>query len=56
MPVHNAAIADNFEEIADLLELTNANPFRVRAYRRAAQSVRGTARELAEDVAAGRDL
>jgi len=54
MPVHNAAIADIFDEIADLLELTNANPFRVRAYRRAAQTVRGNSRELAEDLAAGR--
>jgi DNA polymerase (family 10) len=56
MPVHNAAIADIFEEIADLLELTNANPFRVRAYRRAAQTVRGNARELAADIEAGRPL
>jgi DNA polymerase (family 10) len=56
MPVHNAAIADIFEEIADLLELTNANPFRVRAYRRAAQTVRGTARELAADLEAGRPI
>ena len=56
MPVHNAAIADVFDEIADLLELTNANPFRVRAYRRAAETVRGNSRELYEDVAAGRDL
>jgi len=56
MPVHNAAIADVFDEIADLLELTNANPFRVGAYRRAAQSVRGNSRELYEDVAAGREL
>ena len=56
MPVHNAAIADVFEEIADLLELTAANPFRVRAYRRAAQTVRGNSKELWEDVAAGRDL
>jgi DNA polymerase (family X) len=56
MPVHNAAIADIFDEIADLLELTNANPFRVRAYRRAAQAVRGNSKELWEDVAAGREL
>jgi len=56
MPVHNAAIADVFDEVADLLELTNANPFRVRAYRRAAQTIRGNSRELWEDVAAGRAL
>ena len=56
MPVHNAAIADVFDEIADLLELTNANGFRVRAYRRAAQTVRGNSQELWQDVEAGRDL
>ena len=33
MPVHNADIARVFEEIADLLEIGDANPFRVRAYR-----------------------
>ena len=36
MPVHNAEIADIFERLADLLELEDANPFRVRAYRNAA--------------------
>ena len=39
MAVHNADIARVFEEIADLLEIQNANPFRVRAYRNAARSV-----------------
>lgn len=33
MPVKNADIARVFEEIADLLEIQEANPFRVRAYR-----------------------
>ena len=56
MPVHNETIAAIFDEIADLLELSDANPFRVRAYRRAAQSVRAHARELQEELAAGRDL
>ena len=37
MPVHNADIARVFEEIADLLELEDGNPFRVRAYRNAAR-------------------
>lgn len=37
MPVHNADIARVFDEIADLLELEQANAFRVRAYRRAAR-------------------
>ncbi|MBI1953805.1 MAG: DNA polymerase/3'-5' exonuclease PolX [Candidatus Omnitrophica bacterium] len=33
-------IADTFERIADLLELKGANPFRIRAYRRAALNLR----------------
>ena len=33
-------IADTFERIADLLELQGANPFRIRAYRRAALNLR----------------
>jgi len=39
MTVANADIATVFDEIADLLELTDANPFRVRAYRNAAATV-----------------
>jgi DNA polymerase (family 10) len=30
MPIHNADIAAIFEEIADLLEIQGANPFRMR--------------------------
>ena len=37
MPVHNADITAIFEEIADLLEIEGANPFRIRAYRNAAR-------------------
>jgi len=37
MPVHNADIAAVFAEIADLLEIEDANPFRIRAYRNAAR-------------------
>ncbi len=56
MPVHNEDIAAIFEEMADLLEIEGANPFRVRAYRNAARSVRSLGRELAEMVASGEDL
>ena len=51
--VHNADVAAAFEEIADLLELTEANPFRVRAYRNAARIVRDLGREVREMVDAG---
>jgi len=56
MPVHNEDIAATFDEMADLLEIDSANPFRVRAYRNAARSVRSLGRELAEMVAEGEDL
>ncbi|MBT8429818.1 MAG: DNA polymerase/3'-5' exonuclease PolX [Gammaproteobacteria bacterium] len=56
MSIHNSEIADTFEKLADLLEIENANPFRVRAYRNAALTVRGHARSMAELVAEGEDL
>lgn len=54
--VTNAEIADTFERLADLLELQNANPFRVRAYRNAARVIGGYPHPLAELVARGADL
>ena len=44
----NQEIAGIFNEIADLLEIKGENPFRIRAYRRAAQNLEG----LTKDVAA----
>lgn len=46
--MRNLEIANLFNEIADFLEVKDENPFRIRAYRRAAQAVEG----LAEDIAA----
>jgi DNA polymerase (family 10) len=56
MPIHNEAIASAFDELAELLELLEESPFRIRAYRRAAQSVRSQGVELYDAVAAGEDL
>ncbi|HEY5682772.1 MAG TPA: DNA polymerase/3'-5' exonuclease PolX [Sulfuricaulis sp.] len=56
MPVHNADIANIFEEIADLLEIENANPFRVRAYRNAARQLQGMGVPASDMVAKGEDL
>ena len=56
MPVHNADIAAIFEEIADLLEIQGANPFRVRAYRNAARTVGEFGRDLATMIARGQAL
>jgi DNA polymerase (family 10) len=46
MAMTNAQMAKIFGEIADLLELKGENPFRVRAYRRAAMNVEGISKEL----------
>lgn len=56
MPVHNADIAAIFDEIADLLELEAANPFRVRAYRNAASIIGDLRHDVRQMVARGEDL
>src|SRR5581483_8964405 len=56
MPVHNAEIAAAFDHLADLLEIEGANPFRVRAYRRAARTIEDLPRSAAELIAGGEDL
>jgi len=38
---HNAEIAEKLDEVARILEIQNANAFRVAAYRRAAETIRG---------------
>ena len=55
MPVHNADVAAVFDEIADLLEIEAANPFRVRAYRNAARAIQAE-RDLHTLVEEGEDL
>jgi DNA polymerase (family 10) len=45
--MRNAEIASVFNEIADYLEVKGENPFRIRAYRRAAQAVEGLSEEIA---------
>lgn len=44
----NQEIARIFNDIADLLEIKGENPFRIRAYRRAAQNIEGLAKDVAE--------
>ncbi len=46
-------VADLFEQIADLLELKGENPFRIRAYERAALNLRNLTGDLAEMAASG---
>ena len=50
----NRAIADRLDAFASLLELAEANPYTIRAYRRAAETIRGAAVPVAELVGAGR--
>ncbi len=56
MRIHNADVAALLEEIAALLEIEGANPFRVRAYRFAARTLRDLTHDVAEMVAKGEDL
>lgn len=56
MNVRNADIAAVFDEIADLLELNQANTFRVRAYRNAARTIDEWPEEMAGWVKVGRDF
>jgi DNA polymerase (family 10) len=53
-PMTNATIAERLDAFALLLELAEANPFSIRAYRRAAELVRTTPAPVAELAAAGR--
>jgi DNA polymerase (family 10) len=52
--VDNAEIADRLEAFASLLELAEANPYTARAYRRAAETIRGAPVSVAELVRSGR--
>jgi len=51
--MQNPDIARLFDEVADLLEIQDANPFRVRAYRNAARTIRDYPDPIAELVRSG---
>ena len=50
----NARIADRLEAFSSLLELADANPYTARAYRRAAETIRGALVPVADLVRTGR--
>lgn len=54
--MENLEIARVLGEVADLLEIQGANPFRVRAYRNAKRTVDGLSARLDRQVEAGADL
>ncbi|TAJ29954.1 MAG: DNA polymerase/3'-5' exonuclease PolX [Nitrospirae bacterium] len=56
MPVHNVDIAAKLDEVADLLEIEGANPFRIRAYRNAARTLRDLNRDVPTMLESGEAL
>ncbi len=56
MHIQNADIARVFGEIADLLEIENGNPFRIRAYRNAARTVETLGPNIEDLLDEGREL
>ena len=49
----NQEIADVFRRLADLMELGEDNPFKIRAYRAAAETIEDTMTPLAEMISEG---
>ena len=56
MPVQNTDIAEIFNRVADLLDIEEGNPFRIRAYRNAARTVSSLAQSVSDMVKAEKDL
>ena len=56
MPERNAAVAAIFDEIADILEIQGANPFRVIAYRNGSAAIRDLGTELDVLIGQGTQL
>ncbi len=54
--MQNLEIARVLGEVADLLDIKGANPFRIRAYRNAVRTIGDLTRSLSELVKAGEDL
>lgn len=54
--MENSQIADVLDEIADLLELQDGNPFRVRSYRNAARTIRDHGERVEDMLRQQKDL
>ena len=54
--MENLDVARTLTELADLLEIQGASPFRIRAYRNAVNTINGLSRPLKDMVKAGEDL
>ena len=56
MPVHNSDVSEVFRAVADLLDIKDDNPFRIRAYRNAARTVDSLSGNIADMLDDGEDL
>lgn len=56
MPVHNSDISRILDQLADLLEIDGANPFRTRSYHEAARTIDGLPHRVTEMLDEGEDL
>ena len=56
MPIHNSDITRIFNQVADLLEISGANTFRVRAYRNAARTIEDQPQSVTQMLEDGADL
>jgi len=54
--MENSQVAAVLADIADILEILDENPFRIRSYRNGARAIGDLAERLADLVAAGKDL
>lgn len=52
----NQEIARIFNEIADMLEIKNDNPFRIRAYRKASQNIESLSEDVTEIIKSNKKL
>jgi len=56
LPVYNSDVAEIFNQVADLLEIEGANPYRVRAYRDGARTISTMSRNVSDMVEEDKDL
>jgi DNA polymerase (family 10) len=55
-PLRNAEIADRLSALAQLMTVEKVNPYKIRAYRRAAAVIRGLGESVDELVRSNEDL
>ena len=56
MPVQNSDVSDIFNKVADLLEIEDESPFRIRAYRNAARIIANLPQNVSDRIESESDL